>query len=250
MKTTTILSGVVLAMCAQPQVCCAEETRNTITVTGTATAERKPDVAYVTVFVKGQGFLMVDVAKTAGEKADAVVKAIREKHSEIKSVEVVDVEVGQKDEGYWGSEGPGEPLRPEIVKRVRVAIPPTPALAYELTDTAIRAGAVMTGPSWLRYTDEPSGVVLYGLVDATAAEEEACKAALANAMEEAIKTASLVGRKVGEVLSICGSGTVDSCGIVQAMGREADKTLKHAGFNPDKIEISRSLTLAFELLAR
>ena len=250
MKNAAILCVCLLATCAQVRVCCAEDARNTITVSATATVERKPDVAYVTVFARGQGFLMAEVAKTASEKAYAVVKAVREKHGEIKDIEVVDVEVGQKGGSYWGSESASEPPRPEIVKRIRIAIPPTPALAYEITDTAIRAGAGMAGPSYPSFSDEPSGVIMYGLLDPVEAEDEASKEALVNAAKEAGKIASLAGVGVRAIVSIIASGPVDYVGIIRSANGQADRVLKHAGVNPDKVEVSRTVVVSYEVARR
>ena len=248
MMMKMILTGVVLVVSMQMTVWASGEIKNAVTVTGTAKVEGKPDVAYLTLYVKGDGILMVDAIKKAKQKVDNIEKAMEEKHKEIKGIDVMDIKVGEKRKGYWGSEQKDEAPRPEVVKRMRITIPPDARLAYELIDTAIRAGAIMQIPSSMQYSGEIKSIVVYGLLDASELEDQARKKALENAKDNAKKIAALVGKKIGEVVSVGCSGSYSWPNQIYIMGRESDFPVKHVGIDPDKIEISRSMTITYELL--
>ena len=224
----------------------AEE--NKISVSGSAKIERKPDVAYITLYIKGDGILMVDAVSKAKEKTEAIQKAIRENHKGIKDIEIIDIEIGEKGSRYWSSEKKDEPPRPQVVKRMRITISPDPALAQQIIDTAIRKDAIMKIPSSSHYSGEIHSVVIYGLLDASAAEDEAKKKALEDARNKAQKMAALIGKKTGDIVSIgCGSSAFFPRHIYIS-GRQADFPTKNIGINSNKIDISYSLKITFELV--
>lgn len=132
MRTVAILlcsslmfSGVVSAA---PQV-----QKNTIRVIGNAAVERKPDICYVTLYVRADGILMVDAVKKADNKVAEIRKEIKEKHKNVKEIEVTEIGLGQKKRRYWSSEQEDESPRPEATKRLRIALPPDALLAREST---------------------------------------------------------------------------------------------------------------------
>lgn len=250
MRTTMFLTVAVLAFFLQLSHVGLAQEKNTITVTGTAKVEAKADIAYITLYIKADGILMVDAVKNAKQKVEQIQKALKEKHKEIKNIEVVDIEIGEKSTEYWSGEQKEEPPRPEVVKRMRITIAPDPALAHQVIDTGIRAGAIMQIPQSIYYSDEIRSVVLYGLLDASKREDEARKKALEDAEKNAKATAELVGKKIGDVVSVgCALGYAWPQPI-RIMGCEADFPVKHFGVNPEKIEIAHSLTVTYELLKK
>jgi uncharacterized protein YggE len=220
--------------------------KNTITVTGKATVNRKPDICYITLYVKGEGILMVDAVKKADQTVAEIEKAIKGNHKEVKKIEATEAGLGQKETRYWSSEHKDEPPRPEAVKRLRIEIPPTPSLAYEIVDTGIRSGAIMKIPSDVHYPGKIDSVVAYGLVDASALEEEARKKAAADAKRRAKETAALVQKKIGKVVSIGCSGSWSNR-VIYSPERQ-DFPVEHIGTDAQKIEVSHSITITFELL--
>ncbi len=58
----------------------ATDCDGTITALGVGKTQAKPDVAFVTLHVQGAGLLMEDAYRDAAAKADAITKAIRDKH--------------------------------------------------------------------------------------------------------------------------------------------------------------------------
>ncbi len=221
---------------------------NTISVTGTAKIEKKPDIAFITLYIEGNGILMVDAVKQAKDKTESILKAIRENNKQIKNLEVIDIQIGEKKSQIWSSEQKDSPPRPEVIKRIRITIPPDSVLAYQIIDTAIRAGAVMEIPSSMNYPGELNSVVIYGLQNASGIEDEAEKKAMENAREKANKIAALAGKKAGGIVSLgCGS---DSFNIkkVYGYGHSDNFPSEHVGIYPDRITISSSANVTFELL--
>jgi uncharacterized protein YggE len=250
MHTRTLLTVAVLAFFLQLSHVGLAQEKNTITVSGTAKVEAKADIAYITLYIRADGILMVDAVKNAKQKVEQIQKALKEKHKEIKGIEVVDIEIGEKSKEYWSSEQKEEPPRPEVVKRMRITIAPDPALAYQVIDTAIRAGAIMQIPSSVHYSDEIRSVVMYGLLDASKREDEVRKKALEDAEKNAKETATLVGKKIGDVVSVGCSESGFWPQSLRIMGREAEFPVKHLGLDPEKIEISHSLKVTYELLKK
>ena len=220
--------------------------KNTIAATGEARVQRKPDVCFVTLYVKSNGILTVDAVNKADQMVAEIRKAIQEKYKEVKKITVTEVGLGEKQIQYWSGEQKDEPPRPEVVRRIRIEIAPTPSLAYEVVDTAIRSGAIMKIPSDIHYQGEINSVLVYGLVDASAVVDEARMKATEDAKKKAKETAVLVQKKIGKVVSIGNSGSWLQ-GIVYTPERQ-DFPTYYIGTNPENIEVSQSITITFELL--
>lgn len=101
-------------------------------------------------------------------------------------------------------------------------------------------------PSDVHYPGRIDSVVAYGLVNASELEDEARKRATEDAKKRAEKTAALVGRKVGKVVSIDCSSSWPYRVIIDS--EQHDFPIQHVGTNPETIEITRSMTITFELL--
>ena len=113
-----------------------------VTATGKATVNKKPDVAYITLYCRGEGMLLSDAIKDAEVKSETIKKTILESYEDkIKETDIIELKVGDKESRYSSrSEGTA---RPQVVKQIRLTISPDPDLAYQIIDTAIRAGALM-----------------------------------------------------------------------------------------------------------
>jgi uncharacterized protein YggE len=219
---------------------------NTLSVSGTGKIERKPDVAFVTLYVNSDGVLMTDAAKRAREKSDAVQKAIRAHHKGIKSIDVADIQIGEKQSERWGPDMKNEPARPEMTKRIRITIPPDMDLALSVIDTAIREGAMMKAPSTMRFGGDVDTVVVFGLNETQTLPDEVRKKAFENAREKAMKVAELTKRKLGRISAV-GCGTDGEQNII-TYGRKEDYPTKYISVDPARVEVTATATVTFELL--
>jgi uncharacterized protein YggE len=246
MRKTFFMICLVALLPLCPKISYSAEV-NTLTVSGNGKIDRKPDVAFVTLYIYGDGILMTDVAKRAKDKSDAMQKAIRTNHKNIKSIDVADIQIGEKLNEMWGPEMKNEPARPEMIKRIRITLPPDMDLALSVIDTAIREGAVMKAPSNVRFGGEVDTVVVFGLSESEAIRDEVGKKAFEHARENAQKAASLAGRKIGKISSVgCGGG--DSEQHIYTFGRKEDYPTQYISVNPERVEVTSTVTLTFELL--
>ena len=218
-----------------------------ISVTGSATRQLKPDVAYITLFVNGEGVLMSDAAKKSDDNVEAVLKAVKEGRTNIIDIAVTTVDVGEKSSRVWSGDSQNAPPRPQVSRQLRIVIPPDLTLAYEIIDAAIRAGAILTRDSMTHYSGEVSGTVVYGVQDGAAIEEELKKDALEDARKQAEKTAQLAGKSVGPLCSIgCQSTATWPQGMVFG-GKTTGYPTQYVGTDSKQIEIKTTISTTFEL---
>lgn len=231
--------GVMMSVAAQAAC------ENTVSVSGASQLEKAPDIAYIVLYVKGDGILMTDAVKNAAQKADEVIKAIRQDRPQILDVKSEPSEIGEKRNQYYSSADKDESPRPQVVQRLMVSIPPIPSLAYEIIDAALRAGAVMSIPSSTHYSGELNSVVVYGVQNAKDMEEEAKKLAFEDAKKNAESSAALAGRKLGIVNSVNCQSVQGFSQQVYFSGRKAQFPTKYIGISPEKIEINGSVTVTY-----
>jgi len=172
---------------------------NKITVTGKGEVFRKPDVAYITLYLRQHGVLTVDAVKKAKETSDEIQKVIKQTNPNILDIDIIDFRLGERTSRSYRPDEEA-PATPEVIKRIRITSNPDPEPVHKIVDAAIRAEAVMEVQ---RYSDPNNyGTVLYGLTKFEKAYKEAQKQAIANARSEAQNIAELLGRKLGEVLNV------------------------------------------------
>jgi hypothetical protein len=125
-----------------------QDPRPGITATGEVTLLRKPDVAYLTLYVRADGILLEDAVREAATKTDQVLHALRDAYgSEIKDIQVKDVYAGEgKPAIGLGTRDKSNPPRPEVVKGILVVLPAKPDLAVKVVDSACRMGCLMSNP--------------------------------------------------------------------------------------------------------
>jgi hypothetical protein len=226
--------------------CFARADDNSVAVAANGEIKAKPDVAYVTVYVKGEGAAMVDAAKEADQKVDEVKAAVQKAHKEIQSIEVSDVTVGEAQRQVWSSEQKEEPPHPEITRRIRMATAPEPAKVYELIDTALTAGALMQISSNVHYPNDGGSIVVYGLLKPEPLEAKAREAAMADARKEAESLAALAGKKLGGVTKIGYQESYPSY-TVQVVGAEPDAPTRYPSQNAKEVTVTCALSVTFEL---
>lgn len=244
MRRIGLFMAVVALLISAQVVLASEDSKNTITVSGSAKIEAKPDIAYITLYVKATGILMTDAAQNAKKVAAEVEKAVKEKNKDVKSFTVSDQEIGSKQSEYWG--GPDQKTEnpiPQVIKRLQITIPPNPDLAGNVIDAAIRAGAIMQVPSSVHYSGENNNVLVYGLSAPEEAENQARKKAIENALDNATKTAALVGREIAGVSSVqCAGMDAWRPEFAMMMARHA----KYTSLDALKIEIPAFVTITYD----
>lgn len=245
-RLTLILACLVLVFCAWGAAA-AED--NSVSVVGVGEVLVKPDVAYITFYVRAEGILMVDAAKEIDRKVAAVREALQESHDSIRSIDVVEVAVGQKSRESWGPDGGDDAPRPAIARRLRVAASPERDHVYGLIDTAIRAGALMSLPSRVSYGDDTGSIVAYGLVGSSGHEEEARLAAMEDAREKAEALAALAGKRIGELLTIQAGDSPGWAFPFRMMGQEVSFPTDYISTRPDEVRVRKVLSVEFELIA-
>jgi len=235
--------GAMVALSAQ-----AADREHTVSVVGTAELKVKPDTAYVTLYARADGILMVDAVKKADKLVDEIVTAINTESNIVKGIAVVDVALGEKKSEVWRSDQKEEAPRPEVVRRIRITCQPDPAGIYAAVDQGLRAGALMQIPSHTTYSDDIRSVVVYGLEQSSDVLERVRKSAMDHAKAEADQSAALAGKKAGGVVTIGCSGATPWNFPRRVMGMQTDFPTEHIGTNPEEITISQTLSVTYELL--
>lgn len=219
-----------------------------VQVTGSAQESFAPDIAYVTVFVTGEGILSVDAARDASDQVEAVVKAIKELDDQPPDVETSDVSVGDKQSVVWSSQNQTDSPRPQVTKRIRITIPPDAELAYPIIDAAIRAGAVLNLKSRPGYLGEVKSTVVYGLKDNPERTNALRTKAFEEATQRAKELADLAGKSLGSVISLNSCGAVSSSRRIYTSGRSQTFPVEHVGVDSKGIGLSASVSATFELV--
>jgi len=245
MKRFAVMSVAIASMVALSSY--AEDRQHSISVAGKADEKVKPDVAYVTVYAQADGILMVDAVKNSDKLVQEITSAVKSETNVVRSIGVVDVALGEKTTEYWQSDQKRESPRPQVVRRIRIACEPKPALLYEVIDKALRAGALMQVPSRTTYSDDIRSVVIYGLEQSADVVERVRKAAMTDAKADAEKLAKLAGKKVGDIVSIGCSGSTRWDMPMRVMGMQAQFPTEHIGTDPDEITISHTVSVTFGL---
>ena len=245
MKTIIKTAAVVLFGLCLAQIALAEA--DSVSVVGKAQLKQKPDVAFVTFYVKGTGDTMVNAAKEADEKVDEVKNGLLKKYKKFRAIEVSDAAVG---EAQRNSTAPRRRTKARI-QRLPIDCTsrpiPIPRL-YRMIDAAVNAGAVMQMPSTVRYPDDIRSIVVYGLLKSAPFEALARQSAMADARKQAEALAAVAGKHVGEVIRIGGEGSALPQRLsLRIMGAESDFPTPYYSQNPNEVVVSYTLSVTFEL---
>ncbi|MCL5674523.1 MAG: SIMPL domain-containing protein [Candidatus Omnitrophica bacterium] len=225
--------------------------KNTITVHGIGKVTAKADVAYVILYVKTDRLSMVNAAENTAREYGEIEKSLKNKYKEIKNISAENIMVGSANNSNAFIPNTSGEQYFEIVKRIIISLPPTPQLAYKVIDTATKEGATINVPSFTDYFGPFKNAVLYGLLSFSKSKTQAKEKALNNAKDTAEKLASLVGKRIGNIVSICLSNNNNSCSSMYSnMGSKTRLPTKYLGLNPEKIKIHCKETVTYELLKK
>ncbi len=239
MKYKSIMVLAAMALLAQG-ICSADCGKNTVTVSGMGKVTVKPDVAYVTLYIKADGLLLADAVQKSKQKTDEIKKAITAKYSGAKEFVVKD--------SSWGSDSDKLP-QPQIMKRMRITLPPNPIVVYDVIDAAIRAGAAMSNPSSHSF-GEPDGVAVYGLLKSDEAEAQARTKALEDARGKAETLAALASKSLGEISSVCVNDSDFTSPYETIMEKGEAYPTKNLGIDPTEINIVSRIEFVFDLVKK
>ena len=150
----------------------------TINVTGDVVLTRKPDVGFITMFIRAEGVLLEDAVRESTNKVDQVLQAIRSSY-EIRDIQIEDVYLGEGKPALGLARDKTYPPRPEVVKSLLATIPANAELAIKIVDTATRMGCLMANATAFPPSAMPRSVIQYGLAEDSEVEQDAIAHAIA-----------------------------------------------------------------------
>lgn len=222
----------------------------TISVTADAISVRKPDVAYVSLYVRAEGILLEDAVREASGKAEDVLRALRVTcGADMKEVQLKDIHAGESKPALGIGRDRLNGSRPEVVKGILVVLAPKPDLAVRTVDMACRMGCLMANPGGgLAAGPGTQTVILYGLVDPGEVEHEATALAIAEARKRALAIATRMEKRLGPVRSI---NTTVFHNPEDFMRRNRTPLLSRGSYlsvSPEQVEVPAKVSMSFELL--
>ena len=110
------------------------ETLPRISVSGDVIVTRKPDVAYIMLFIRADGILLEDAVREGTTKVNQLQETLRDKYKEIRDIHIQDVSIGESGPALGLARDKTNSPRPEVVKSVLVIIPPIPELAIQIVE--------------------------------------------------------------------------------------------------------------------
>lgn len=219
-----------------------------VNATGDIVLTRKPDVAYISLYVRADGVLLEDAMREALAKVAQVHHALSGTFGEeIRDIQVRDLHLGDGKLALGMIREKSAPPRPEVVKGVLVVIPPKPELAIKIVDSACRMGCLMTNPGGTPMQGH-SNVILYGLADPDAAEEEATALAIADAKGKASRIARSLQKKIGEIRHV---GVIAFHSPEEFTRRNRTPLLSRGTYlsvMPEQVEIPGKVSVGFQLI--
>jgi uncharacterized protein YggE len=225
--------------------------KTTVAVTGSASVVRKPDIAYITLYVLANGILLEDAVKQATNKIELINQTIKDTYPEIIETQLKDIYVGESKSYSYLSRDKAEPPQPEVIKGLLVIASPSADLSTKIIDTASRLGCIIQNPVDSHYGSYPRSVVLYGLVHYVEAEQEAMEHAVNDAKQNASNAAQIVNKQVSSIQEISSVETL-------RMKLAHDETIRlnrniivfptsYLSVSPETVEVSVKVSIKFEL---
>jgi uncharacterized protein YggE len=219
----------------------------TISATGDVVLVRKPDLAFITLFIRAEGILLEDAVRESTHKVDQVNQTLRDTYREIREIQIKDLYVGEGRPALGLARA--NPPRPEVVKSLLVTIPPNPELAVKIVDMASRMGCLMGNPvGFPMGSPNPRSVILYGLAEPLEAEKEATARAIADAKEKAAQIAKIVEKRIGSIRNV---GAMDLLSTDDLIRRSKNPILARSSYlsvSVEGVEISAKVRVTFELM--
>jgi uncharacterized protein YggE len=217
-------------------------------VNGDALIARKPDLAYISLFIQTDGILLEDAVKEGAGKVDQIQRALRETYAEIRDIQIKDIHVGEvKPSIGFGVGDKSNSPRPEVTKSLLIAIPPNPELAVKIVDTACRMGCTIGNPSE-SHTGSAHSVIVYALAEPTQAHQEATVRAIAAAKEKASRIAKTVEKSLGSIKSVSAMDSFMSDDIFRRHQNPIIARARYVSASPDGVEVRANVSVVFELV--
>jgi len=193
--------------------------------------------------------LLEDAIAESLSKTEKIVVAITASGLDVTGILVTDVQIGERKPVLPSSK---DSPKPEVIKNILVTILPSPGTAAKIVDMASRLGASLQNPAGNLFGGGTvNSAILYGVINRDAVEEAAMNGAIEDAQKTAAKTAKLVGKSVGRIL---GMSKIETSGAwtramgIARKGKESKFATDYLSVSPEKVDVTASLTMSFELL--
>lgn len=230
-KSLIALLAATVMMAGASQSVMADTFQRSITVQGEASVSATPDVARIQAGVIARGDTALEAMEDASQAMNEVFAALADARVDPSKIQTSALNlVPVHDRGQQGTREL-DVIGFEARNRVSVTIDGTDQLGPVL-DALVSAGA-----------NDISGLS-FGLADAKPAQDEARKAAVADALDKAGLYAGAAGVALGEVLSISEAGAVSPRPEMMAMARMADSAVPIA---EGEVQITARVTLVIAL---
>jgi uncharacterized protein YggE len=226
------------------------ETQETpkITVTGDVILTRKPDIAYVSLYIRADGILLEDAVRESSNKVRQVHQTLRETYKEIREIQIQDVYIGGESRPAVGfARDSANPTRPEVVKSLLVTLPANPEIAIKIVDTACRLGCMLGNPGGFPPGRTIQSAILYGLADPGEAQQEAFAHAIADAKEKAWRMAKNVESKPGPIKQVSILEFPNPEEILKRTQNSPLARAKYLSISAEAVEVSAKVSVTFEL---
>lgn len=219
-----------------------------ITVVGSGYYRAAPDVAFVTLYVRGNSQLASDAAQDCDEKTAKVVKALRTGHGEtITAIDVRDFYLGPSISQLNMMAAGGSEPPPIAIKQIVVTAKPDAPKLHALLDTAARGGAALYADAYLNNWNVAKAVS-FGLREHDEASRKATEAAVIDARQKASILAAALERTVGAPTAVT---TQSSAGTLYGFGQRDPLDLyggvTHLSDTPEEVVVRVDLIVTFAL---
>lgn len=218
-----------------------------ITVTGEAVLVRKPDVAYVNLFIRSDGTLLQDALRENAATVDQVRQALLDAYPEIRDIEIQDVFMGEGRHATGLVGDKATIARPEVIRSFLVTIPPDQVLGIAIADRAMRLGCLMRSPIVFIGGLNPQSTIAFGIVEPATAKDDALKEALDNAKDKAQRLAGFMGKNIGAIEQVSVLESPGSFEMTRQSRHAAWSRIKYLSNSADGIEISAKISVTFKL---
>ena len=243
-----VIAGSLVLMLLLPVAALSEEAgKDCITVSGRGMVKARPDVAFITLHVKGSGVLPSNAAEDCKTKTEKVVAGLQELKIAT-SIEVRAFSLGNSQAQMFMPTQAGT-VSPEAVNKLVIAAPLELVKLYSILDTAVQKGALIDSSKSFLPTKEQNAII-YGLKNAGEALHQANKLAVEDARAQAEMIAQELGVKLGRVKCI---STKDVSGMGTMTGFYGGPEnfdyypVKFFSTAPDEVVVSSNVSVSYEL---
>ena len=182
---------------------------DTIAVTLQNEISKKPDVAFIMFYVKGEGEALTDAIAEVNRKAKEIIELVSKEHkADFDQIKVKDG-IFEKADRDFSSFSREEKTKYRAMKRVRITLAPEREKINKILATALNTGASLERNDF-HFSNDLRGPVIYGLKNTESVELEAFKAVVEKAKETAEHLAKIAGKTIGGIHSVSESTTACS----------------------------------------